>query len=154
LTSGFNVVVGQNNAGKTALVEALGLHFDTKNHMSIKTSPSPGVLLHDSFTSSVQIAFQLAQGEAEQLLINARSPFYLPLGEGADLGREATSFQAILRQPEMLQCIYQPGNFVTAYLESQSEPTNATTVLEFRVNFSQRQLEYTTNHFRIEQIGP
>jgi AAA15 family ATPase/GTPase len=56
LTSGFNVVVGQNNAGKTALVEALSLHFDNKYHMSMKTSPSPGVLFHDSFTSSVQMA--------------------------------------------------------------------------------------------------
>src|SRR5713101_1093139 len=92
LTPGFNVVVGQNNAGKTALVEALSLHFDSKHHISMKTSPSPGVLLHDSVTSSVQIAFQLAEGEAEQLLVNARNPFYLPLREGTDPGSEATKF--------------------------------------------------------------
>src|SRR6266568_7395002 len=79
LTSGFNVVVGQNNAGKTALVEALSLRFDSKYHLSMKTSPNPGVLLHDAFTSTVQIAFQLAEEEAEQLLINARSSFYMPL---------------------------------------------------------------------------
>src|SRR5260370_42189846 len=79
LTSGFNVVVGQNNAGKTALVEAVSLHFENKNHLSLKTSPSPGVLLDDSFLSTVKMAFQLAEGEAEQLLINARGSFFLPL---------------------------------------------------------------------------
>ena len=118
LTPGFNVVVGQNNAGKTALVEALSLHFSDKYHMSMKTVPSPGVHLHDSVTSSVQIAFQLAEGEAEQLLINARSSFYMLLREVNNFGSEATEFQAILRQPEILRCIYQQNNFITAYLES------------------------------------
>src|SRR5438876_930339 len=121
LTSGFNVVVGQNNVGKTALVEAVSLHFQNKAHISMKTSPNPGVLLHDSLTSDVQIAFQLTEGEAEQLLINARGSFYIPLREGTDPGNEAPKFLALLRQPERLQCIYQPGGFVSAYLESLSE---------------------------------
>src|SRR5216684_5109207 len=84
LTPGFNVVVGQNNAGKTALVEALSLQFADKYHMSMKTIPSPGVLLHDSFTSTVQIAFQLVEEEADQLLINTRGSFYVFWREGTD----------------------------------------------------------------------
>src|SRR5260370_16965811 len=79
LTSGFNVVVGQNNAGKTALVEALSLRFDSKYHLSMKTSPNPGVLLHDPFTSTVQIPFQLPHDKPEQLLIKPRNSFYIPL---------------------------------------------------------------------------
>ncbi len=154
LAPGFNVVIGQNNAGKTALVEALSLQFATKYHMSIKTSPSPGALLHDSVTSTVQIAFQLAEGEAEQLLINARSAFYMPLREGTDPGNEATKFLALLRQSEILQCIYQPNYFVTTYLESLGEFTDATRLVEFRVNNSQRQLEYTPNLYQIGQINP
>ncbi len=153
LTSGFNVVVGQNNAGKTAFVEALSLHFGNKNHMSMKTSPSPGVLLDDSFISTVQIAFQLAEGEAEQLLINARSSFYMPLREGTDLGSEATKFLALLRQSEVLQCIYQPNNFVTTYLESLGEVTDVTGLVEFRVKIPQRQLEYAPNPYQISQIN-
>jgi len=150
LTPGFNVVVGQNNAGKTAMVEALSLHFDNKHHISLKTSPSPGVLLHDSFTSTVQIAFQLAEGEAEQLLINARNSFYIPLLEGTDPNSEATKFLALLRQPEILQCVYQPGSFVTTYFESVGELTDAirggnTRAIELRVNISQRKLEYNPN---------
>ena len=150
LTPGFNVVVGQNNAGKTAMVEALSLHFDNKHHISLKTSPSPGVLLHDSFASTVQIAFQLAEGEAEQLLINARNPFYIPLLDGTDPDSEATKFLALLRQPEILQCVYQPGSFVTTYFESVGELTDVirggnARAIELRVNISQHKLEYNPN---------
>jgi AAA15 family ATPase/GTPase len=36
LTPGINIVVGQNDAGKSALLEGLGLHFENKpHHMSI-----------------------------------------------------------------------------------------------------------------------
>lgn len=154
LTSGFNVIVGQNNAGKTALVEALSLHFDNKVHMSMKTSPSPGVLLHDSLTSAVQMAFKLGRGEAEQLLINARGSFYLPVREGTDPSNEADKFLALLRQSEIFQCIYQSNNFVTTYFESVDELTGAISLIEFRVNISQRQLENTSNIYRREQFGP
>ena len=54
LTPGFNVIVGQNNAGKTALVEALSLRFDSKLHMSMTTSPERGIL----FTRSVSLYCQ------------------------------------------------------------------------------------------------
>ena len=153
LTSGFNVVVGQNNAGKTALVEAVSLHFENKNHLSLKTSPSPGLLLHDSLLSTVKIAFQLAEREAEQLLINARGSFYLPLREGTDPANEASKFIAMLHQPGVLLCTYQQNNFVTAFLESQGEFAAATKVVEIRANISQRQLEYTPNTYQIGQIS-
>src|SRR5580698_3697816 len=38
-TAGFNVVVGQNNAGKTALIQALSLQFQQNLHRSIQTVP-------------------------------------------------------------------------------------------------------------------
>ncbi len=31
-TSGFNIIAGQNNTGKTALLEALGLRFNPNPH--------------------------------------------------------------------------------------------------------------------------
>lgn len=39
---GFNVIVGQNNVGKTALTEALALTFGPDAHRSSKTVPVPG----------------------------------------------------------------------------------------------------------------
>jgi AAA15 family ATPase/GTPase len=38
-TYGINIIVGQNNSGKTALLEALTLNFDNVPHRSIKTFP-------------------------------------------------------------------------------------------------------------------
>ena len=37
---GMNVIVGQNNTGKTALLEALSLNFSGLPHRSIKTLPT------------------------------------------------------------------------------------------------------------------
>ncbi len=39
LTPGFNVIVGQNNAGKTALVEALSLTGGNVPHRSLIALP-------------------------------------------------------------------------------------------------------------------
>ena len=87
---GFNVIVGPNNAGKTALVEALSLKFDNKPHRSMKTIPSPEMPGPD--ISMVNLAFQLAEEEAEKLLINARGNLIVPLKQGEDPGNEAAKF--------------------------------------------------------------
>jgi len=39
---GFNIITGQNSAGKTALLEALTMRFDSHPHRSEKTVPAPG----------------------------------------------------------------------------------------------------------------
>ncbi|HEX8818332.1 MAG TPA: AAA family ATPase, partial [Archangium sp.] len=42
LKPGFNVLTGQNNSGKTALLEALSLQFPSKPHRSLVNAPSSG----------------------------------------------------------------------------------------------------------------
>ena len=56
---GFNVVVGQNNVGKTALVEALSLKFGNKPHRSLETAPTP--LTPPEPSSQVGIKFELTE---------------------------------------------------------------------------------------------
>src|SRR5260370_2999458 len=58
LTSGFNVIVGQNNAGKTALVEALSLRYVNKPHITIQTKPTVNSPLVD-LSSSVRVTFDI-----------------------------------------------------------------------------------------------
>lgn len=49
---GFNIIVGQNNAGKTALLEALTLNIQPKPHWSEKTVPRLGLVpAHESWAS-------------------------------------------------------------------------------------------------------
>jgi ABC-type branched-subunit amino acid transport system ATPase component len=61
-TPGFNVVVGQNNAGKTALTEALSLQFQNNPHRSLEKRPEG-----DSF---INVMLKVAAPEAFYFLRN------------------------------------------------------------------------------------
>src|SRR5260370_17971966 len=139
LSAGFIVIVGQNDVGKTALVEALSLRFNNKPHRSMRTLPRPE--MHDAFgTSNVEIAFQLNAGEAEQLLIDTTNQFFVYLNQGADMSAEATSFHTLLRGPNILQSAYQPSTFTSAYLEAYGEQTNIHNLVRFTIDRAQNQI--------------
>ncbi len=67
---GFNVVVGQNNAGKTALTEALSLQFQNKPHRSL-VKKSEG-------NSSAELLISVGSSEAYSLM--SQSPAFLVSG--------------------------------------------------------------------------
>jgi energy-coupling factor transporter ATP-binding protein EcfA2 len=76
LKPGFNIVTGQNNAGKTALLEALALRFAPRPHRSIRTMPVPGALPGD--TSAVRVTFMLSGEELLRSLQAMASPQFFP----------------------------------------------------------------------------
>jgi AAA15 family ATPase/GTPase len=43
---GINIIVGANNSGKTALLEALSLNFQNNIHKSLTTFPSPSDVIN------------------------------------------------------------------------------------------------------------
>src|SRR5947209_6103784 len=137
LTPGFNVIVGPNNVGKTALVEAMSLRFTDNPHRNIKTMPRPGMQV--SNMSTVNIAFQLAEGEAEQLLIDSASNFFVPVdSRPVD---ESNRFQMLLRESGLIKGIYQPSSsFTSVYLESYRNQPNPPNTVLFSVDVSQHQL--------------
>src|ERR1700674_3960075 len=53
-TSGFNIIAGQNNTGKTALLEALGLNFGPNPHRTLKTVPTRNTIVDPE--SSVDVS--------------------------------------------------------------------------------------------------
>src|SRR5690349_164006 len=75
LSREFNVIVGQNNAGKTALLEIVGLHFSSKPHRSQKTILSRGDV-PDS-RSLIDICFVLDPDELRSILISHFPKFYV-----------------------------------------------------------------------------
>ena len=79
LKLGINVIVGRNNAGKTALLEALSLGFESNPHRTIETIPTPSVLPKPQ--SSVRFTFTLSKHELIDSLIHVQSEgeFYLAL---------------------------------------------------------------------------
>ncbi len=138
LTPGFNVIVGPNNVGKTALVEAISLRFGNRPHRSMTTFPRPG--MQALSVSKVKMAFQLDAGEAEQLLIDATQPFFVPINQGANASDEATRFHALLREPNTFQSVYQPGVIPSGYLDSDGEQADVRNTVQFTVDNAQRQL--------------
>lgn len=78
---GFNVIVGQNDVGKTAFTEALALLFEPKPHRSSKTIPVQDI--PPPTVSSATIRFQVCADELKDLLITGALPstLYVPAGD-------------------------------------------------------------------------
>lgn len=64
--SGMNVVVGKNDAGKSAFIEALSLAFTAKPHRSQTTAPAISSQVRPS--SEVEMLFQLTPADAKVYL--------------------------------------------------------------------------------------
>lgn len=64
---GFNIVSGQNNAGKTALLEALELAFPAHPHRSLKTLPARDRIAHPN--SWIDLSFTLSPDEVKELML-------------------------------------------------------------------------------------
>jgi hypothetical protein len=84
LKLGFNVITGQNNAGKTAFLEALSLRFAADPHRSLRTMPNPGDRLE--LESSVDISFAVDRRELAQALEVPDRTFYIPTPPAREQG--------------------------------------------------------------------
>jgi predicted ATPase len=73
---GINIIVGQNNSGKTALLEALTLNFDNMPHRSNKTLPNPSSKIERQ--SRGDIFLHLGKGELRTLLNQIPHPIGIP----------------------------------------------------------------------------
>src|SRR5919199_2392291 len=73
---GINIIVGQNNSGKTALLEALTLNFDNVPHRSKKTLPNPSSKIERE--SNADILLHLDKGELRTLLNQIPHPIGIP----------------------------------------------------------------------------
>ena len=76
-TEGFNIVSGQNNSGKTALLEAMGLTFSGIPHRSLVTVPSPDI--SPDSPSIADTSFTLPPDELKELLRAASDSTYILL---------------------------------------------------------------------------
>ncbi len=81
-TPGINIIVGRNNSGKTALLEALSLKFTNKIHKSLKALPDTSTLLTEN--SRVKILFCLKKDELRLLLDKVEFPLKILSAEKHD----------------------------------------------------------------------
>ena len=90
-STGFNVLVGQNNAGKSTLLEALGLKFPSKPHKSLSVLPRPTSPVNS--ISQAKVTLTVTAEELKDVLLSVGGNFYVPVpddfrGGGAQMGRE------------------------------------------------------------------
>lgn len=83
LTPGINIIVGQNNSGKTALLEALTLELSNEPHRSIKTLPAPFSKITED--SHIKVSLSLKKEELLALLEQIRLPLGIPAPEMPEL---------------------------------------------------------------------
>ncbi|MCI0330954.1 MAG: AAA family ATPase [candidate division Zixibacteria bacterium] len=116
-TSGFNVIVGQNNVGKTAFVEALSLTFSNHPHKSVKTVPYKGAGHNQA--SRAFISFQVEKEELMMILRDHLPNFYVPRNTNQSGAVQAEEFLKTLQiENNTIACLYEPNNFLSSYLES------------------------------------
>jgi energy-coupling factor transporter ATP-binding protein EcfA2 len=96
LASGFNLITGRNNAGKTALLEAISGSMSSSPHKSVRNMPQPGRVINP--TSEVNVSFVLTNAE-----------FWLTAGGGEllfaapQVGFPLPASGGFVRSPEHLQ---------------------------------------------------
>src|SRR5438105_1436571 len=75
LSSRFNVIVGRNDAGKSALVEALSIQYDSKPHRSLKNLQT--IYDQPDTVSSIFIDYELT-GQEIGFLFAQQQEFCIP----------------------------------------------------------------------------
>jgi len=109
LTPGLNVLVGQNNAGKTALLDALTLKFGPEPHRSIRTVPTAGVPI--SGESRADFSFEIEPAELLRLLGESVRTFFVPVMTRAESSPEIQGAAAAAWLPTLrtVRARYSPG---------------------------------------------
>jgi energy-coupling factor transporter ATP-binding protein EcfA2 len=77
LTQGFNIITGQNNVGKTALLEALSFQFVGRPHRSLRTIPTP--LSQPNPQTEVNVSITISLEELQEILFVPGDAFNIPL---------------------------------------------------------------------------
>ncbi len=115
LTAGFNVVVGQNNVGKTALVEVLSLRAGSQPHRSLSTAPQRNTPLPGA--SIVTMEVQLSRDELLYFL-RRLGVFYVPTQDPSseEAARHFDSIASAAFNP--FEMTWTNGNVTSASLAS------------------------------------
>ena len=120
--SGFNVIVGRNNVGKTALAEALGLSFANKPHLSTKTVLRPGAAPSNAL-SQAEFSVWLGAEELAELLATEMPVFNAPTSSDRPNDGEAP-VQAMLSDGVTVRAVYGSGDVLSSQLSVYDSSPN------------------------------
>lgn len=122
----FNVIVGENNSGKTALLEALSLRFVDIPHLSQTTVPRQGNPVPSN--SRVEVTFKLEKVEILEILKDYFPNFSVPLVNENRKDETAGLFVDWLNGERTIICALVSGNIEHAKFPFEQKIYGNTTV--------------------------
>ena len=130
-SSGFNVIVGENNSGKTALLEALTLSFEAKPHQSKHTILYVGDSLAD-YNSYVYVSFFIDLEELDKIMANHNQNFYIPFQANQSKEAIENNFWHWAQKVRIINCTLAKENKIeSAYLEGFDDIKNQNNAYRF-----------------------
>jgi predicted ATPase len=139
LTPGFNIIVGENNAGKTALVEALNLKRFHDPHRSLETVPTR-TSKYDA-TSKIIVSFELSRKELIALLSRFDKFYVRRLQPSTNASAHLERFTNALSERNIIKSVFHSGRSQLAYLLGYSDASYSGHVHQFRIDPSSEQPE-------------
>lgn len=112
LSEGFNVIVGSNNVGKTALAEALSLRIQNRPHRSLETN-NPG-----DNNSNVNITIGIDSSELKSIT-NNKIRILVPVPpktNKTDINGKLEAFKSSLKDEILIKCKLLEQKFTSTYL--------------------------------------
>ena len=122
-TPGFNIVVGQNNAGKTTLLNALALNFSGKPHKSIEAIPTATSPINPN--SSASVTLTVNSQELRNILLTSNVEVRIPIPKG-EIESSTTLLKGLLANTEISFTIGLIAAATAAQKQPISFPTFAT----------------------------
>jgi len=135
LSSGFNIIVGRNNVGKTALAEALGFQLDNKFHKSLETVPYRGAVPENGI-SQLLMQFELSPEEFINILKDKFIHTYIPIVSGIEENAQKDKFIKTLSNNILIKCAFHSADFAWAYIDGYGKQEKHSRVLHFIVRRS------------------
>src|SRR3989442_960053 len=135
ITPGFNVIVGQNNVGKTALVEALSLSSGHKAHRSLRTAPNSRTVVAQ--ISRTTVAIHLTQAEMHELLraASGAGSLLVPAPEGMSVELALQRFQRVLAAEETTwRGTFGGGGCLSAFVDEYGEDPGVNRAAQVRMS--------------------
>jgi hypothetical protein len=130
---GFNVIVGRNNAGKTALAEVLSLRFSAKPHRSSMSVPRLNA--QPDPESRAEVSIMLKADELTDLLLREMPTFYVPTeAQEAPTGR--AMFRTVLSEGVTVNATFLNGSYHSAKLSTYTGTTPPRAYMRFTMDHS------------------
>jgi hypothetical protein len=109
LADGFNVLVGQNSAGKSALVEVLRLDFGSHPHRTLATVPHPGIHVDQTSSLELEVVFSgkevldhiLVPGQSFMVALPVVGESFFPDGSQGNDVQDQLFLKKVFEQPTL-----------------------------------------------------